>query len=229
MLKALIKQILPESWTSTLSRVYRERLSLEFTFSKIFAKNGFGGVESVSGEGSSMLQTNVVREVLPKLVEEYKVNTFLDVPCGDLNWMQRVEFHADCRYIGGDIVPALIESNQEKFGSERRSFQQINLASTSLPKADMLFCRDCLVHLSFDYIHQVLANVKRSDIVYLVTTTFPNITINEDIVSGEWRCLNLSLPPFNFPEPLALILEECPEAGFEEKCLGIWKISEIKR
>jgi hypothetical protein len=34
--------------------------------------------------------------------------SLLDAPCGDYNWMQRVEWPADFRYVGADIIHHLI-------------------------------------------------------------------------------------------------------------------------
>ena len=70
-----------------------------------------------------------------------------------------------------------------------------------LPAADLLFCRDCLVHLSFADIRRTLANLQASDISCLLTTTFPGAEANEDIVTGDWRVLDLERAPFHLPPP----------------------------
>ena len=51
-----------------------------------------------------------------------------------------------------------------------------------------------------------------------------------DITTGEWRTLNLSLKPFSFPPPLALIDEQCSEGEgeFRDKCLGLWRIKDLR-
>ena len=41
----------------------------------------------------------------------------------------------------------------------------------------------------------------RSGIPYLLTTTFPGAAANEEIVTGDWRVLNLEAPPFGLPPP----------------------------
>ena len=85
------------------------------------------------------------------------------------------------------------------------------------------------MHLSFEDIGKALENLKRSDIRFVMTTTFPEEPQNEDIVTGGWRPLNFLLPPFSWPEPLFLLNEGCTEAGgaFADKSLGIWELSDL--
>lgn len=87
------------------------------------------------------------------------------------------------------------------------------------------------MHLSFADIQRALDNLMRSAIPYLLTTTFPECQANEDIVTGDWRPLNLERPPFGFSPPLELLNEGCTEAGglFADKSLGLWRISHGSR
>lgn len=203
-------------------------MELKEKFSSVYEKNIFSGSVSRSGEGSDMVQTAIIRRDLPKLVEELGIKTFLDAPCGDWYWMREVDLPVE-RYIGLDIVEALVEKNQKIFGSEKVSFQCINLAVGDLPKADLVFSRDCLVHLSFADALKIIANFKRSGAKYLLTTTFTSRMKNEDLGDGFWRPLNKQLAPFNFPEPIRLINEGCTEANnlFKDKCLGLWRLQDI--
>ncbi|MEQ9667454.1 MAG: hypothetical protein RLO19_03765 [Coleofasciculus sp. G2-EDA-02] len=98
-----------------------------------------------------------------------------------------------------------------------------------LPTAEFLLCRDCLVHFSFADIHRTLNNIKISGIAYLLTTTFPDCSENEDITTGDWRLLNLEKPPFYFPKPLQLLNERCSDGGgqFQDKSLELWRVQDI--
>ena len=45
-------------------------------------------------------------------------------------------------------------------------------------------------------------------------------------MTGEWRALDMRLPPFNFGEPLELINEK--EGGeFSHKSMGLWDIASL--
>jgi hypothetical protein len=106
----------------------------------------------------------------------------------------------------------------------------LDLAKDLLPQADIIFCRDCLVHLTYDEIRKVIANFKRSNSTYLLTTTFTDRRNNIDLVVQHiWRPLNLEMPPFNFPKPLKLINEKCTENDnrYNDKSLGLWRLDQI--
>jgi hypothetical protein len=121
--------------------------------------------------------------------------------------MQQVEL-GSVAYIGGDIVPDLIEQNNAKYQSASRQFVVLDLMKDQLPQADMLLCRDCLIHLSFRDIELAIKNIVKSGIPYLLTTHYPHLTLNADIVTGDFRAINLQLPPFRFPKPITVIPED---------------------
>jgi hypothetical protein len=202
--------------------------SLSNTFRHIYQTNHWCGSDSVSGEGASSSQTQQIEAKLPALLKTLQVDVLLDLPCGDFSWMQLIDLPVS-RYIGADIVSELILENQKRYGSQKRQFMILDLTSEPLPTADLLLCRDCFVHLSFGDIFSALNNIKRSQITYLLTTTFPNCEDNEDITTGDWRLLNLEKPPFSFPTPLQLINEQCSEGGgiYRDKSLGLWLLQDI--
>ena len=203
--------------------------NLKERFSQIYFKNIFGGKVSRSGSGSDMVQTAEIRRELPKLIQEFGIKTFMDAPCGDLHWMKETALNVE-QYIGVDIVEPLIEKNRKAFGNAGTSFLCLDLAADELPQTDIIFCRDCLVHLTYDEIRKVIANFKKSKSTYLLTTTFADRLANVDLVlENIWRPLNLEMPPFNFPKPLKLINEKCSEDNnqYTDKSLGLWRLDEI--
>jgi glycosyltransferase involved in cell wall biosynthesis len=172
----------------------------------------------------------VIAQQLPTLIKNLNIKSFLDAPCGDWYWMQHLNLAVE-QYIGIDIVDDLIKKNNEKFSSTSIKFSKINIIHDPLPKVDLIFSRDCLVHLNFHDALQTIANFKSSAAKYLLTTTFTKRDANHDLIgeSAFWRPLNLQLPPFNFPPPQLLINEQCSEGagGFTDKSLGLWLLSEI--
>ena len=180
--------------------------------------------ESLSGDGSSLQATEGVRTALPLVLAEFNVRTLLDVPCGDWNWMSQVDLPLE-RYIGGDIATSLIDANRERYGSAVREFLVIDLCTDSLPPADMLLCRDALVHFSFADIWRVLENVRSGDIGLFATTTFLATRVNSNQPTGRgWRHLNLRAPPFNLPEPLRVVVDNHNRA---DQRLCVWKVSDL--
>jgi hypothetical protein len=133
------------------------------------------------------------------------------------------------RYTGGDLVPDIVRDAARRHGTPARRFVVLDLTGSPLPPADLLFCRDCLVHLSYGDIVQAMANIRRSDIAYVLTTTFTAEPGFRDIVTGDWRPLNLEAPPFSFPPPIELLSEHCTEhdGEFADKALGLWRVRDL--
>ena len=198
------------------------RPSLETVFSEIYHQNVWQDPESVSGRGSTLARAATIMSQLPPLLKELGAARLLDAPCGDFNWMRQTELGA-VEYIGADVVPDLIARNRRLYGGEGRSFVVLDVTKDRLPRADVILCRDCLIHLSFARIHAAVANFKRSGARHLLCTTHPTVRENTDCPDGGWRSVNLESPPFNFPPPLKLIVEDA-ELG---KCLGVWRLEEL--
>lgn len=199
-----------------------KRSSLEKVFSEIYHTNGWRDPESVSGRGSILAKTKVIMSHLPSLLQELRAESLLDAACGDFNWMRYVEL-GPVKYIGVDVVSDLISRNQALYQDELKMFVALDIAREPLPQADVILCRDCLIHLSFRSINAVLSNLRRTSATHLLCTTHTTVNENVDCPDGSWRNLNLQLPPFNFPEPAKLIIEDC-ELG---KCLGVWRVKDL--
>ncbi len=198
------------------------RPSLEKVFSEIYHKNLWKDPESVSGHGSTLARAANIAAGLPALLRELGAKSLLDAPCGDFNWMRHIDL-GPVNYIGADVVPDLVARNRRLYGGERRKFLVLDITRSSLPRADVILCRDCLIHLSFARIHEAVANFQKSGATYLLCTTHPPIRENVDCPDGGWRSVNLELPPFNFPRPLKLIVED---QGWG-KCLGVWRLRDL--
>lgn len=197
-------------------------------FREAFHANHWGA-ERRSGPGSTPDQTAEIAGALPSLLERLEVRRLLDVPCGDFSWMATVELR-DVSYIGGDLVPEIVEETRRRHGAADRAFLELDLTTSDLPAADLLLCRDCLVHLSNEDVGAALENVVRSGIQWLLTTTFPAEPTNLDIVTGDWRPIDLTKPPFDLPQPVELLNEGCTEQGgaFADKSLGLWPVSSLR-
>ncbi|MGZ0171055.1 MAG: class I SAM-dependent methyltransferase [Planctomycetales bacterium] len=197
-------------------------------FETIYLRNAWNGGESVSGTGSDLQQTAAISVELPKVLKELEAQSMLDVPCGDFYWMRHVQLD-DIDYIGADIVDDLVFKNKS-FKNERRSFIKCDLMTSDLPPVDVILCRDCLVHFSNQHVWQTLRNIARSEVKYLVTTTFNLHSNDKSIDTGQWRPLNLQAAPFNLPSPFSLIDEHCTQDGgqYPDKMLGVWSVDSIR-
>ncbi len=201
-------------------------------FSSIYRTNRWEDPESASGTGSTLRQTSTLRRELASLFAEMRVRSVLDAPCGDLNWMKKLlKLKLIDRYIGLDIVPELIARNRERYGeTEAQRFLEADIVTDDLPRVDLVLCRDCLVHLSLKDGISAIRNFKRSRSAYLLATTFPGLLKrNQDIRAGEWRPIDLQLPPFSLPPPTKVVNERNTEAGdYKEKSLGLWRLEDVR-
>jgi hypothetical protein len=204
-------------------------LDLVARFERIEQTNLWGATSSVSGLGSEDAATAAIREALPLLLQRLGVRSLLDAPCGDAGWIGRMKLDLD--YTGIDIVPSLIAANSERAarGELIARFRVADITRDALPKADVILCRDCLVHLSFHNIDRAVANFRASGADFLLVTTFPEWDGNRDCEDGDWRALNMERAPFNWPAPRELINERCEEGGggWRDKSLGLWRLDQL--
>jgi len=199
-------------------------------FTAVHDAKAWGECESLSGPGSTRERAAAFLPDLVALVRSLPVSTLLDAPCGDFNWAQPLADSVE-QYIGVDVVPTLIKANRKRWGSSRRRFLCRDMVRQRLPSADLVFCRDALVHFGARDIFDALANLRRTGATFLMATTFIGDRANEDIAAGEWRPLNLQRPPFSFPPPLALVDERCHHTGgiYADKRLALWRFADLPR
>jgi hypothetical protein len=110
-----------------------------------------------------------------------------------------------------------------------RCFSCLDLTRADLPHADLIICRDGLVHLSFADARAAIHNFRRSGSRYLLATTFVGRLQNRDVATGGWRVLNMQQGPFWFPTPLALVDERCTHSDgiYQDKRLGVWELATL--
>ncbi|MES2622335.1 MAG: methyltransferase domain-containing protein [Bacteroidota bacterium] len=213
-------------WKYFKSKVQRfENKTTGEVFSEIYKGRYWGDDESVSGVGSSKSETENISLRLPELLSEYRLKSMLDIPCGDFYWMKDVN-RSNVNYIGADIVQELADENNRKYQKPGIQFTKLDITIDLLPEVDLIFCRDCLVHLAEDKVFAAITNIKKSGSKYLLTTTHTERSWNREIITGDWRPLNLEAAPFNFPKPIYSI----PDSKLKEtkdKVMALWRIKDL--
>ena len=195
-------------------------------FERIY-EQGYWEPGHLSGHGSTLDATVLVRAVIEKVVLSYQVQSVVDVACGDLTWMPDVlarleSLSSPITYIGCDIVPSLVSSHQSKF--PHLSFCQLDFVVDTIPEADLIICREALQHLPVSDIKKALHNFSRSGAKYLLATLHLRrygIRNHLSMRPGRCRDRNLLLPPFGLPNPLAIYPEEL---GYKDKFIGLWSL-----
>lgn len=205
----------------------KKRREMRRIFGAIHATRAWGEGESVSGPGSTRERAVSFLPDLIDLIHSLGVHSLLDAPCGDFNWASPLADSVG-HYIGVDVVPQIIEENR-RHASHRREFLCRDIVSQRLPQADVILCRDALVHLTVPDIFAALGNFRRTGAKFLLTTTFIGDRTNVEIATGGWRPLNLQREPFAFPPALACVDERCYHTGgiYSDKRLALWRIEDI--
>lgn len=231
--KGIVKSLFPRL-VSVRNRIcnyaahYRfKNQNSEDVFTIIFKENHWKDNESKSGTGSNRKNTQHVVSILNSTLLKFDIKSILDIPCGDFNWMVNVSMN-NIKYIGADIVDELIQLNKERFSNQNFEFRKLNVIESDLPTVDLVFCRDCFVHFSYADIFDSIKSIALSNSKYLMCTTFPSHD-NYNIITGDWRPINLQKPPFNFPDPLVINNEFTGEdKRYADKSLAVWRIQDLQ-
>jgi len=186
-----------------------------------------GGLpETKCGLGSTLETTENLRLALTLLVRSFGIETLIDVPCGDCNWISRVDL-GDAHYIGidqdADHLSVAVQ-RQWSFPPASVSFVSADAMQFKLSPCDAILCRDFLQHLTTTNAEMFVDNLFASSWSWLFATSHTN-EVNEEIESdGMFRPLNLCLPPFSFPVPTFSIFDP-PGSG---RILGCWQRGDIE-
>jgi hypothetical protein len=246
-IKKIVRFYKSEGPIFTVKKIFTSLLSIAYTrkyrqfvktlgnhnnasiFSEIYKKNLWRSGESHSGLGSELAYTKNLIKFLPLVFEKFNIKTFIDAPCGDFNWMKHVSLRDDMFYIGMDIVPDLVASNQKKYSNNQHQFILADISKTPFPKADLLFCRDCLFHLSNKDICFVFKNFLESDIPLLLTTTHINTNnfSNTNIHTGDFRLLDLFSEPFCLPRDVHYRIEDFV-VPFPPREMCLWDKEQVR-
>ena len=193
-------------------------------FDKIYRRGIWGkklGARFYSGPGSHdpQLVNPYVESVKEFLVHLGDKPSVVDLGCGDFNVGQQLRPFCG-EYIACDVVPELVAHNAQKFRFLSVDFRCVDMIEDALPRADVIFIREVLQHLSNDAIAKILAKLPES-CKYLILT--------EDIPPQDGFAPNLDKPigpstrsQFNS----GVVIDASP---FDFKCLNKSVICELLR
>ena len=179
--------------------------------------------ESLSGGGSTREYTRVTQKIVENVVRENELTSMLDVACGEFVWMPYVveRLANGFRYVGGDIVPDLVERHQANY--PQHEFMVLDFVVDELPRCELILCRDVLQHLPVEDIRSALPRFSQSGAKYLLAMAHLRRfgwRNRRDKRVGRCHDRNLLLSPFNLDDPIAVYSEQDPGHKF----LGLWKL-----
>lgn len=123
-----------------------------------------------------------------------QIKTVVEAGCGDWTFSQKIAW-GDVYYLGVDVVKSVIERNIQKYASENIRFECLDILQFELPSADLLLCKDVLMHFSNEDIVIFLKSTKKFKHC-LFTNNLASENENGDIERGDYRSLDLTKAPF---------------------------------
>lgn len=165
------------------------------TFSRIYENDLWNGG---SGQGSTEEYTVAYRAELEKLLEEWKVETVLDIGCGDWQSTKLIDWKG-ANYLGVDCVPSLIEQNTHLYAKEGKvQFQQIDVLeqySEITEIYDLIILKDVIQHWSNQQIYSILPHlILKGRRILLINCNYQR-SDHQDISIGDFRPLSAHLFP----------------------------------
>ena len=179
--------------------------------------------KSSSGPNSALETTPLLRARLFNLIQKINPRTFLDLGCGDANLFWGMDFSKIAiEYTGWDCVPELITHTQHRYQDHWNFlFQCKDILNTPIFQADLILCRDVVHYLPNDLIQGLLNQILASNSRFLLIThnLYSSASANDPTELGIFRPVNLTYPPFSWPEPQEIIEEDV-----YGKALGLWDL-----
>ena len=159
---------------------------------------------SVSGHGSN-INTNQffnLKKIFTKIIDDKEINSVLDMPCGDFLWFYEIIKDKNIDYVGVDIVNELIEANKIKYQNKKFSFINEDIVNFDTNKKfDLILIRDLFIHIQNSDIKKIIQNIDNMNFRYVALNSYNN-KVNDDVIVGKHRKINLLIEPFNLNQPL---------------------------
>lgn len=170
-------------------------------FEEVYNKSLWGPSGDGSGEGSEPEFTRGLCNQLYHIINELEITNILDAPCGAAKWVPQLisKLPVSFKYIGVDVsITALKRAveNLKMFNNKVIAQHDLTIAPIQ-GSYDLVMCRDCLQHMSYDDIKKVLINISKIDCKWILLGSYINGS-NENIETSKNNFLiNLMDEPFN--------------------------------
>lgn len=186
-------------------------------FQKIYDGHSWGGT-SRSGPGSDPDNIREYIRNMNKLISAYSAQglcSICEIGCGDWATTKHIEISNNLSYVGIDIVPELITSNQQAHGSSNVRFICADAVEDEIPEADIVIIKDVLQHLSNESVKLILSKSLAKAKILIVTNDILKQKLrsrlgpikiwrkldemgrlNQDIEDGSSRPIDITIQPF---------------------------------
>jgi 2-polyprenyl-3-methyl-5-hydroxy-6-metoxy-1,4-benzoquinol methylase len=150
-----------------------------------------------SGQGSLPKHARGYVRVLQQFLRDNRIVHVVDLGCGDWPFSRMMDWNG-VEYLGLDLVESVIARNRQEYTTANIHFQVISGDLGDLPAADLLIAKDVLQHWANASVASFLPVLRRYRFSLITNCVNPKgATLNEVIIVGDFRFLDLRLPPFN--------------------------------
>ena len=209
------RQYVGQAYRWIRRRLLGERRFRRWLFQRVYADSHWGadGTEFYSGMGSRGAAAAVYVDRMGAILQEYRTELgrplrIVDLGCGDFQVGQALLAQVpDASYVGCDVVPELVAYNQRRYGSDRVSFQCLDIVTDRTPDGDVCLVRQVLQHLSNAEISRFIAKLAHPRIY--ITEGQPEVrtgpvnpdkstgsSVRFDWATGKGGGVELDRPPF---------------------------------
>ena len=171
-----------------------------------------------SGPGSGEHETEVWREFLHRYMHRNRVQSVLDLGCGDWQSTRLMDW-TGIAYHGIDVVPQVIEECRIRHGAPGITFECADVLTCVLPPADLVIAKEVLQHWPLDAIRAFRKRTAWRRV--LLVNDYAPVTVNPDVGPGGYRPLDLTAPPFRWPVREVLRYTLAYADGTREIKLGV--------
>lgn len=169
------------------------------------------------GPGSTLHNTERLRDFLAKCISDYEIKTVNDVGCGDLFWISHVDI-PDYRGYDETIREKAKERIKDGWGLVR-----LDVTKDPMRQCDLTVCKDVLRHHDISNVNAIINNIKNAS-RYLLSDYDQETHIvkqwHKTIDDGNAYCLSAN--KLNLCDYLGEPLESIESDELKTKRFGIW-------
>lgn len=162
-------------------------------FDAIYSEHAWG---RGSGRGSTYHNNIDYVAFVARFIQRNNIRSVVDLGCGDWQFSRYMNWEG-ISYLGVEVVPSLVQRNNEIFGSETIKFIVLR-ELRALPPAHLLLCKDVMQHWPNNMVADALDQLGgKYQYTLLTNDEQPSYAQNPDISLGQCRPLDVRKAPFN--------------------------------
>ena len=166
---------------------------------KIWGDNKNNHYSGSSGGGSCIKNNEEYIKILKNIIKEYKINTIVDLGCGDFQMGRLIYDDINVLYTGYDTYKKIIDYHITQYPEPKYTFKHLDFYTNkdSIVEGDMCILKDVLQHWAINEIYTFMDYlVESKKFKYILLVNCCNQTIdNQDCDKTRWRPLSCNLLP----------------------------------